>query len=214
MRSHVKYRRIAQLPAFGSSDRIEFLFHLKPQPNSYDLDVVGGVSLQLRQGKDKVYIPYKLSSKVIDWKPKWFYVQNQRESVPAITPGPPIQRPEWNKKPVDNSQVSDLLSRIAELRQKNLTGEAVVFDWMKRRIQPLQARETFSFQYQGTTDLSRFLEEEISNGEVFSRVRRLLKDVKHVPIIPDTFSAANPLKQVIIRVVDLYLSSNFFLPRF
>jgi len=93
------------------------------------------------------------------------------ESVPAITPGPPIQRPEWNKKPVDNSQVSELLSRIAELRQKNLTGEAVVFDWMKRRIQPLQARETFSFQYQGTIDLSRFSEEEISNEEVFSRIQ-------------------------------------------
>ena len=43
-----------------------FLFHLKPQPNSNDLDVVGGAGLQLRQGKAKVYIPYKLSSKVID----------------------------------------------------------------------------------------------------------------------------------------------------
>ena len=46
----------------------QFLFHLKPQPDSYVLDVVGGVGF--RQGKDKVYIPYKLSGKVIDWKPK------------------------------------------------------------------------------------------------------------------------------------------------
>jgi hypothetical protein len=84
-----------------------------------------------------VYIPYKLSSKVIDWKPKWFYIENQWESVPVITPGHPIQQPEWNKKQDDNSQVPKLLARIAELRQKNLTGETVVFDWMKRRIQPL-----------------------------------------------------------------------------
>jgi len=55
----------------------QFLFHLKPQPDSYVLDVVGGVGLQLRQGKDKVYIPYKLGGKVIDWKPKWLYVENQ-----------------------------------------------------------------------------------------------------------------------------------------
>ena len=88
-----------------------------------------------------------------------------------ITLGPPIQWPEWNKKPVDNSQVSKLLARIADLRQKNLTGEAVVFDWMRRRIQPLQARETFGFQYQGTTDASRYSEEEISNEEVFSRIQ-------------------------------------------
>ena len=37
-----------------------FLFHLKPQPDSYVLDVVGSACLQLRQGKDKVYIPIGL----------------------------------------------------------------------------------------------------------------------------------------------------------
>ena len=63
--------------------------------------------------------------------------RKQSETLPVITPGPPIQWLEWNKKPVDNSQIPDLLSRIAELRQKILTGEAIVFDWMKRRIQPL-----------------------------------------------------------------------------
>jgi len=68
-----------------------FLFHLKPQPDLYVLDVVGGAGLQLRQRKDRVYIPYSLSSKVIEWKPKWFYVENQWESFLMITPGPPIQ---------------------------------------------------------------------------------------------------------------------------
>jgi hypothetical protein len=67
---------------------------------------------------------------------------------------------------------------------------------MKRRIQPLQARESFGFQYHGASDLLRFSKEEISNGEVSSQVQRLLKDEKHVPIIPDTFSAVNPPKQV------------------
>ena len=78
-----------------------------------------------------------------------------------------------------------------------------MFDWMKRRIQLLQARETFGFQYQGTTDSSRYSEEEISDEEVFSRVQRLLRDVKKIPIVPDTFSAASPPKQVLIRVVEL-----------
>ena len=78
-----------------------------------------------------------------------------------------------------------------------------MLDWMKRRIQPLQARETFGFQYQGTTDSSRYSEEEISDEEVFSQVQRLLRDVKKITIVPDTFSAANPPKQVLIRVVDL-----------
>ena len=68
---------------------------------------------------------------------------------------------------------------------------------MKRRIQPLQARETLAFHYQGTTDSSRYSEEEISDEEVFSRVQRLLRDVKKVPVVPDTFSAASPPKQVL-----------------
>ena len=61
----------------------------------------------------------------------------------------------------------------------------------------MQAREMFGFQYQRTTDSSRYSEEEISDEEVFSRVQRLLRDVKKVPIVPDMFSAASPPKQVL-----------------
>ena len=143
-----------------------------------------------------MYIPYKFSSKVIDWKPKWLYIENQWETLPLITPGPPTWRTKWNKKPVDDSQIPELLARIDSLRQMHITGDAVVFDWMKRRIQPLQARESFGFQYQGTSYPSRYLEEEISNVEFYSRVQRLLKDVKHVPLVPDAFSAVNPPKKV------------------
>ena len=77
-----------------------------------------------------------------------------------------------------------------------MTGQAIVFDWLKRRIQPLQARETLSFEYQWVTDPSRYSEEEISDEKIFSRVQRLFKNVKDVPFIPDTFSAANPPKKV------------------
>ena len=68
---------------------------------------------------------------------------------------------------------------------------------MKRRIQSLQARETLGFQYQGTTDSSRYSEEEISDLEVFSRVQQLLRDVKKIPVVPDIFSTASPSKQVL-----------------
>ena len=44
----------------------QFLFRLKPQLDSFILDVVGGAGLQLRQRRDRVCIPYSLSSKVID----------------------------------------------------------------------------------------------------------------------------------------------------
>jgi hypothetical protein len=84
--------------------------------DSFILDVAGGAGLQLTQKKDREYISYKLSNKVIEWKLKWFYVENQLGSFPPITPGPPIQWPEWNKKPVNESQIPELFERIAVLR--------------------------------------------------------------------------------------------------
>jgi len=174
-----------------------YLFHLKPQPDSFVLDVVGGAGLQLRQWKDREYISYKLSNKVIEWKPKWFFIENRLGSFPSITLGAPIQWPEWNKKPVNESQIPQLLEQIAVLRQNMLTGEAIMFDWMKRRIQPLQARESPGFQYEGTTDPSRYSKEEISDDIAFSRVQRLLRNVKKIPVVPGAFSVVNPPKQVL-----------------
>ena len=78
-----------------------------------------------------------------------------------------------------------------------LTGKTFMFDWMKRRIQPLQARESLGFQYQGTTDPSRYSKEEISNDVVFNRLQRLLKNVNRITVVPGTFSAANLPKQVL-----------------
>ena len=69
------------------------------------------------------------------------------------------------------SQIPELLEMIASLKQKGISGEAVAFDWMKRRIQPLQARVTFGFEYWGKNDPSRCSEEEIFNGEALRRIQ-------------------------------------------
>ena len=94
------------------------------------------------------------------------------------------------------SQIPELLEMIASLKQKRISGEAVAFDWMKRRIQPLQARVTFGFEYWGKNDPSRCSEEEISNGEALRRVQRLFEKVEHVPHLLNTFSVLNPPKEV------------------
>ena len=45
-----------------------------------------------------------------------------------ILAGPPVQRAEWLKKPLDMSQIPKLLEMIASLKQKGISGEAVAFD--------------------------------------------------------------------------------------
>ena len=94
------------------------------------------------------------------------------------------------------SQIPELLEIIASLKQKGISGEAVAFDWMKHRIQPLQVRVTFGFEYRGKNDPSRCSEEEISNGEALRRVQRLFEKVEHVPQLLNTFSVLNPPKEV------------------
>ena len=61
----------------------------------------------------------------------------------------------------------------------------------------MQARESLGFQYQGTTNLSRYSKEEISIDEVFNRVQRLLKNVNKIPVVLGTFSVVSPPKQVL-----------------
>ena len=72
----------------------QHFFTLVPVPNAAKPTIVGGcVGVYCQacsERKDRVYILYSLSNKVIEWKPKWFYVENQWESIPVITPGPPI----------------------------------------------------------------------------------------------------------------------------
>ena len=94
------------------------------------------------------------------------------------------------------SQIPELLEMIASLKQKGISGEALAFDCMKRRIQPLKARVTFGFECRGKNDLSRCSEEEISIGEALRRVQRLFEKVEHVPHLLNTFSVLNPPKEV------------------
>jgi len=100
------------------------------------------------------------------------------------------------KKPLDTNQIPDLLKLIANLKQNRITGEAVAFDWIKRRIQPLQAQVNFGFEYQGVHDPSRCSEKKIANGESLHRVQQLFEKVEHVPIHFNTFSMLNPPKEV------------------
>ena len=143
---------------------------------------------------DRVYIPYKLAGKVIDWKEKWFYIGNHGNTLPVITPEPPTVRPEWKQEPVDDSKIQDLLGWIADLKHDKISGAAVVMDWIKHMIQPLQASENFCFEYQGASDPSAT---EISNGKALCCVQRVLEKVDHVPHMPNSLSVLNPPRQIV-----------------
>ena len=55
----------------------------------------------------------------------------------------------------DMPQIRDLLKKIRTQREAGVTGATVVWSWLQRRIQPLQQRTNFGYQYSGKGDPSQ-----------------------------------------------------------
>jgi hypothetical protein len=55
-------------------------------------------------------------------------------------------------------QLLELLAKIKALREDGLRAEHVAFSFMKRRVQPLMARDTLGYEYTATTTRRECLE--------------------------------------------------------
>jgi hypothetical protein len=71
---------------------------------------------------------------------------------------------------------------------------------MKRRVQPLMARDTLGYQYTGDEDTSRMPGEEIDDDIIIERLGRILKDMPpYTSCLVPEYSAAQPPNQVSSR---------------
>jgi hypothetical protein len=97
-------------------------------------------------------------------------------------------------------QLPELLARVKVLREAGLRAEHVAFSFMKRRIQPLMARETLSFEYTGDDDASRMPGGELDDNDIIERLSRIFKDMPPYTACPvEEYSAARPPKEVSSR---------------
>jgi hypothetical protein len=74
-------------------------------------------------------------------------------------------------------QIPELLARTKVLREAGLRAEHVAFSFMKRRVQPLMARDTLGFEYIGDDDTSRMPEDEVDDDDIVDRLTRIFKDM-------------------------------------
>jgi hypothetical protein len=95
------------------------------------------------------------------WREKWFYIRNHAPSLLERTAGALKIMREWSKPYRYENQIPKLLGMIKKQRNASVTGIVVMFSWISRRIQPLQKRARFSFDYLGVLDPSRFSTELI-----------------------------------------------------
>jgi hypothetical protein len=94
-------------------------------------------------------------------------------------------------------QLLELIQKIKALREAELRAERVAFSFMKRRIQPLMARNTLGYQYTGDKDTSRMPGNEVDYDDIVERLGKIFKDMPpYTPFPVPEYSAAHPPNQV------------------
>jgi hypothetical protein len=92
------------------------------------------------------------------------------------------------------------LARIKALREAGPRAEHMAFSFMKRRVQPLMARDTLGYEYTGADDTSRMPGDEVDNDDIVDRMSRIFKDMPPYTACPvPEYSAARPPKEVSSR---------------
>jgi hypothetical protein len=95
-------------------------------------------------------------------------------------------------------QLPELLAKIKALREARLRAEHVAFSFMKRRVQPLMARDTLGYQYTSDEDTSRMPGNEVDNEDIVVRLGRIFKDMPpYTPCPVPEYSAARPANHLL-----------------
>jgi hypothetical protein len=90
----------------------------------------------------------------------------------------------------------ELLAKVKALREAGLRAEHVAFSFMKRRVQPLMARDTLGFEYTGDDDTSRMPGDEVDD-DIVDRLSSIFKDMPaYTPCPVPEYSAARPPNKV------------------
>jgi hypothetical protein len=69
----------------------------------------------------------------------------------------------------------------------------VAFNFMKRRVQPLMARDTLRYQYMGDEDTSRMPGNVVDDDDIVERLGMIFKDMpQYTPCPVPEYSATHP----------------------
>jgi hypothetical protein len=125
------------------------------------------------------YLSYKLIELNQDWKAKWFYIRNHHRKLPKLSGKQLKHRPWWNMEPTmqEGIQLPELMQKIKDLREARLRAEHVAFNFMKRRVQPLMARNTLGYQYMGDEDTLMMPDDEVYVDDIVERLGKIFKDM-------------------------------------
>ena len=80
-------------------------FILKLSLKDGKINVVGGASLQLHQGKGKEYLGLRFKTSLKGWHQRWFYTSNPSPSLHAYDGHRPVVKESWTSLPMAEDMV-------------------------------------------------------------------------------------------------------------
>jgi hypothetical protein len=139
---------------------------------------MGGASLEMRRGRKTEYLDIPLKDNIKGWHLEWFIVENHGKSLPPRSGRQPdVRTPSWVESPtvLEVTEARVLLAKICLLKERGLTVEAVVADFVFKNIQPLKDRAYPAYLYSGITDSTRVTNRKISTKDLVSRLGMILR---------------------------------------
>nr|TKW26775.1 hypothetical protein SEVIR_3G213200v2 [Setaria viridis] len=147
-----------------SSDGNAWMFEVRPN------ETPCRENMQIRKQYSDLYLEYEL---IMGHRPKY--------------------SSRWLDEPTtdESIQVPNLLTKIAALKKQGLTRVVVAASFLKRRLQPLQFRQTPAYKYSGLDGPLWMSPDDISDEEVESQLRRMSKELEGEPGAVEEFDSRN-----------------------
>jgi hypothetical protein len=154
---------------------------------------MGGASLEMRRGRKTEYLDIPLKDSIKGWRLEWFIVENHGKSPPQSGRQPDVRAPSWTESPTDLeiTKARVLLAEIGLLKERGMTTEAIVVDFVFKNIQPLKDRAYSAYLYSGVTDSTRVTNKRIPAVDLVSRLEMILRGKVSNIGAPVAYSAWN-----------------------
>jgi hypothetical protein len=156
--------------------------------------LVGGASLEMRHRRKTEYLKIPLKDSIKGWRLEWFIVENHCKSLPPRSGRQPdVRTPSWVESPtaLEVTEARVLLVEICLLKERGLTAEDVVADFVFKNIGPLKDRAYPAYLYSGITDSTRVTNKKIPTDILVSRLDMILRGKISNVGAPVAYSAWN-----------------------
>jgi hypothetical protein len=156
----------------------KYMYHCRPGMAGGQHQLVGGASLEMHHGRKTKYLNIPLKDSIKGWRLEWFIVENHCKSLPPRSGRQPnVRTPSWVECPtsLEVTEARVLLAEICLLKERGLTAEDVVADFVFKNIQPLKDRAYPAYLYSGITDSTRVTNKKIPTKDLVSRLDMILR---------------------------------------